>query len=119
MIGTAVGDIGTILRTTNGGLTYVKPTRMGDAPSQFVLEQNYPNPFNSSTIISFSMPLGSFVSLKVFDLLGREVGIIVSGEMPAGNYSRQWNSTNISSGIYFYRLQTDTYSETKKLVLLK
>jgi photosystem II stability/assembly factor-like uncharacterized protein len=88
-------------------------------PTDYVLSQNYPNPFNPSTTISFTLPLRSFVSLKVFDLLGRGVAIIVSEEMLAGNYSRQWNATNMPSGVYFYRLQAGSFTETKKLVLLR
>jgi len=88
-------------------------------PSRFVLEQNYPNPFNPTTTISFSLPSKSFVSLKVFDLIGRDVATIVSEEISAGSYSRQWNATNMPSGVYFYRLQTGSFNETKKLVLLR
>ena len=88
-------------------------------PMFFGLSQNYPNPFNPATTISFSLPTGSFVSLKVFDLIGREVAIIVSQELFAGTYTRQWNATNMSSGIYFYRLQAGSFTETKKLILLK
>jgi hypothetical protein len=85
----------------------------------FSLIQNYPNPFNLSTIFSFNLPSHSFVSLKVFDLLGREVATIVSEEMLAGSYSKQWNVKGISSGVYFYRLQEGSLIETKKLLLLK
>ena len=85
----------------------------------FHLDQNYPNPFNPSTTISFTLPSRSFVSLKVFDLIGREVATIVSEEMQAGNHSRQWNAANMPSGIYFYRLQAGLFAETKKLILLK
>jgi photosystem II stability/assembly factor-like uncharacterized protein len=88
-------------------------------PSRFVLEQNYPNPFNPSSTISFSLPSKSFVSLKVFDIVGREVATIVSEELSAGNHTRQWNAANMSSGIYFYRLQAGSFTETKKLVLLR
>jgi hypothetical protein len=96
-------------------------------PTEFSLGQNYPNPFNPSTTISFDLPKQSFVSMKVFDLLGREVAVIVSEELPAGNYKRQWNAQNLSSGIYFYRLQArqtssgqaGTFTQTKKLLLLK
>src|SRR4030042_1940243 len=70
----------------------------------FSLSQNYPNPFNPATTINFTLALPSFVSLKVFDLLGKEVAIIVSEEMKAGAYSRQWNAEHLSSGIYFYCL---------------
>jgi hypothetical protein len=90
-----------------------------DLPTHFSLDQNYPNPFNPATTISFTLPSKSFVSLKVFDILGREVATIISEEMSAGSYSRQWNAANMSSGIYFYRLQAGTFIETKKLVLLR
>jgi hypothetical protein len=90
-----------------------------NAATEYSLSQNYPNPFNPSTTISFRLPSKSFVSLKIFDLIGREVATIVSEEMSAGSYSQQWNAFNISSGIYFYRLQAGTYLETKKLILLK
>ncbi len=95
------------------------PASKSDAPQTFSLAQNYPNPFNPSTTISFSLPSQSFVSLKVFDIIGREVATIVSEEMPAGTYTRQWNAAKMSSGIYFYRLQAGSYTQTKKLVLLK
>ena len=88
-------------------------------PTKFSLKQNYPNPFNPTTTISFSLPSKSFASLKVFDLIGREVATIVSEEMSAGNYTKQWNAAALTSGIYFYRLQSGTFTETKKLVLLK
>jgi hypothetical protein len=85
----------------------------------FSLEQNYPNPFNPSTTFSFNLPTKSFVSLKVFDLIGREAATIFSGELSAGSYTKKWNAANMSSGIYFYRLQAGSFIETKKLVLLK
>jgi hypothetical protein len=87
--------------------------------NNFILHQNYPNPFNPSTIISFSLPSKSFVSLKVFDLIGREVATILSQEMQAGSHSQQWNTTNMTSGVYFYRLQAGSFIETKKLIMLK
>ncbi|MDZ7406155.1 MAG: T9SS type A sorting domain-containing protein, partial [candidate division KSB1 bacterium] len=86
---------------------------------QFHLEQNYPNPFNPTTTISFSLPLGSFVSLKVFDALGREVSTLVSEELAAGTYVRQWEAAGLPSGVYFYRLQAGSFTETKKLILLR
>jgi photosystem II stability/assembly factor-like uncharacterized protein len=84
-----------------------------------ILEQNYPNPFNPSTTISFSLPSRSLVSLKVFDDLGREMSSLFSEVLPAGTYSRKWNATGFPSGIYFYRLQTASFTETKKLLLLR
>jgi endoglucanase len=88
-------------------------------PATFSLMQNYPNPFNPSTTISFSLPSKSIVSLKVFDLIGKEITTIVSQELSPGTYSWQWKAANISSGIYFYQVQAGTYTETKKLVLLR
>jgi hypothetical protein len=96
------------------------PHRANDLlPQVLHLEQNYPNPFNPSTTISFSLPSKSFVSLKVFDLIGREVATIISADMQAGSYSRQWNASDLPSGAYFYRLQAGLFAETKKLILLK
>jgi hypothetical protein len=83
------------------------------------LDQNYPNPFNPSTRISFSLPSRSFVTLKIFDVMGREVATLASEEMPAGISSRQWNASGMPSGVYFYRLQAGNYTETKKLSLVK
>jgi hypothetical protein len=94
-------------------------TRDKADPKSFVLSQNYPNPFNPATVFSFDLPSRSHVSLKVFDLLGKEVSNIVSGELGAGHYSRQWNAAGMPSGAYFYRLQAGSINETKKLILLK
>ena len=93
--------------------------RTGLAPETSVLFQNYPNPFNPSTTISFHLSSRSFVSLKVFDALGREVSNLVTGELPAGDYARQWNAGGAASGMYFYRLQTGTSAQTKKLMVIK
>ena len=91
----------------------------GQIPKQFSLSQNYPNPFNPSTNISFTLPVKSFAKLKVFDLIGKEVTTIVSEELPVGEHTYQWNAVDISSGVYFYRLETGSFVETKKLILLK
>jgi hypothetical protein len=89
------------------------------AVSGFILDQNYPNPFNPTTTISLSLPSRSFVSLKVFDVMGRDVATVVSEELPAGNYKRQWNASGFPSGVYFFRLQAGAYTETKRIVLLR
>jgi photosystem II stability/assembly factor-like uncharacterized protein len=88
-------------------------------PKDFSLSQNYPNPFNPSTVISYSLPANGPVTLKVYDVLGREVAVLVSGQMSAGGHSVQWNAENYPSGVYFYRLQAGSFVETKKLVFLK
>jgi DNA-binding beta-propeller fold protein YncE len=85
----------------------------------FALQQNFPNPFSSSTDISFTLPSKTFVSLKVFDPLGKEVTILVNEELPQGTHLYRWNAGGIPGGVYFYRLQTDKYDETKKLILLR
>ncbi|MFZ5946778.1 MAG: FG-GAP-like repeat-containing protein [Stygiobacter sp.] len=90
-----------------------------EAPKEFSLEQNYPNPFNPSTRISFNLPTDVFVSLKVFDVLGREVSTLIAEELPAGTHSREWNGSALPSGIYFYRLWAGSYIETRKLVILR
>ena len=88
-------------------------------PQEYTLSQNYPNPFNPETNISFRIPSQSYVTLKVFDPLGREIATLVSEELPKGDYTRQWNGMNVSSGIYFYRLQAGSFIETKKVILLR
>ncbi|MGE5805628.1 MAG: glycoside hydrolase family 3 N-terminal domain-containing protein [Ignavibacteria bacterium] len=86
---------------------------------EFRLLQNYPNPFNPATAIIFNIPLRSFVRLKIFDLLGKEIETIVSEELEAGEYKLQWSAEGLASGIYFYQLQAVPFVETKKLILLK
>jgi hypothetical protein len=88
-------------------------------PTEFALYQNYPNPFNPATTISFSLPRKSFVSLKVFDALGREVAVLLADELSAGTYARQWNAAGLASGVYFYKLQAGSYVETKKMLMIK
>ena len=88
-------------------------------PIDFRLLQNYPNPFNPATTINFSIPVSARVTLKIFDVLGREVKTLVDKEMNPGNYSVHWNAGNFASGIYLYRLKADNYMQTRKLVLLK
>ena len=88
-------------------------------PFQFVLQQNYPNPFNPSTSISFTLPSKCFVKLTIYDMIGRKVAMLLNREMPAGSHIQQWKADKISSGIYFYRLQAGSFTETKKLVLLR
>jgi hypothetical protein len=87
--------------------------------SDFKLEQNYPNPFNPSTVISYRLPVNSNVVLKVFDILGNEVATLVNEEKPAGTYEVEFNASNLSSGVYFYRFTAGSFLITKKMSLLK
>jgi hypothetical protein len=93
--------------------------RTDNTPKAFALDQNYPNPFNPTTKISFSLPANEFVSLKIFDVLGREVETLVSGEQTAGSYSVEFDASRFTSGMYFYRLTAGKFSETKKMLLVK
>jgi hypothetical protein len=87
--------------------------------SSFKLEQNYPNPFNPSTQITYHIPVESHVKLKVFNVLGNEVATLVDEEKPAGEYTIKFNASDLSSGVYIYRLQTDYSTITKKMTFLK
>jgi len=88
-------------------------------PEKFSLFQNYPNPFNPSTKINYQIPELSLVTLKVYDVLGNEVAILINEEKPTGIYELTWYAENLPSGIYFYRIQANNFIETKKMVLLK
>ena len=89
-------------------------------PQTFQLSQNYPNPFNPSTVIRYQVSGMSRVTLKVYDILGREVTTLVNEEKPAGTYEVIFNASNLSSGVYFYRLETSNgFSRTKKMILLR
>jgi hypothetical protein len=114
----AVTNNNTIWRRSISEITEIKKDK-SVTPADFALRQNYPNPFNPTTSISFSISKSSFVKLKIFDALGREIATLVNEELPAGTYSRQWNASGFSSGVYFYRLQAGDYTATKKLSLLK
>ncbi|MFQ3598265.1 MAG: T9SS type A sorting domain-containing protein [Chloroherpetonaceae bacterium] len=88
-------------------------------PKQFVLEQNYPNPFNPTTSVAYQLPTAGNVSLKVFDMLGKEVATLVNGRQEAGAYTINFNANQLSSGVYFYRLQAGNFVQTRKMMLVK
>ena len=88
-------------------------------PKEFSLNQNYPNPFNPSTCIQYQVSSISQVTLKVYDLLGNEVAVLVNEEQPAGTYEVEFSAEGLTSGIYFYQLQAGSLSETKKMILMK
>jgi len=95
-----------------------------EVPADFVLHQNYPNPFNPTTTLSFVIGHSSFVTLKVYDILGNEVSTLVNEYKPAGSYEVDFNShsdkgQNLSSGVYFYTLRAGSFVETKKMILLR
>ncbi|MEO6695634.1 MAG: zinc-dependent metalloprotease [Ignavibacteria bacterium] len=88
-------------------------------PEKFALANNYPNPFNPTTNIKFDVPLSTFVELKIFDLSGREVSTLVNEKLQPGTYEYSFEANNLSSGTYFYRLNTSEFTETKRMILLK
>lgn len=103
-----------------GGNNYVSVNDETNSVIQpYKLYQNYPNPFNPSTRISFQLPANEFVTVKVFDVLGKEVETLVNEQQNAGNYSVQFNASNLPSGVYFYKIEAGMFHSTKKLLLFK
>ena len=88
-------------------------------PKDFALYQNYPNPFNPSTTIKFALPVKTNLSLSVYNTLGEKVAEIFNGELEEGYHEMMFNASGLSSGIYFYKIESENYSATKKLMLLK
>jgi hypothetical protein len=88
-------------------------------PKEFLLSQNYPNPFNPSTKISWQSPVGSWQTIKVFDVLGNEIVTHVDEYKPAGSYEVSFDAANLPSGVYFYQLKVENFVSTKKMLLLK
>ncbi|RPI17459.1 MAG: T9SS C-terminal target domain-containing protein [Ignavibacteriae bacterium] len=113
----AVGDNGIMLKTDNGGIGIQKIST--EIPNKFSLSQNYPNPFNPKTIINFQLPMSNYVKLYIYDALGREIGTLVNEQLKAGTYQVDWQADSYASGVYYYKLITDGFSETKKMILIK
>lgn len=90
-----------------------------EPPTKFQLKENFPNPFNPTTRINYSIPEQSFVTIRVFDVLGREVEMLVNKEQPQGNYEVEFDASALTSGIYFYRIKAGDFVDTKKMVLMK
>ncbi len=104
-----------------GGSNYI--SAIDETSSEMIhsyhLSQNYPNPFNPSTLISYQLPASTLVVLKVFDVIGREIETLVNEHQNAGNHSVKFDASNLPSGVYFYRIETGKYRDTRKLLLLK
>ncbi|HWA06995.1 MAG TPA: T9SS type A sorting domain-containing protein, partial [Ignavibacteria bacterium] len=90
-----------------------------EIPKEYTLKQNFPNPFNPVTFIEYSIVEGGYAELTVYDILGREVETIIKAEQKPGTYKVQFNAARLSSGIYFYTLRADGFTETKKMVVTK
>ena len=115
-LGSPSGAIGGILK-------YAPATGIGNingpVPSEYKLEQNFPNPFNPSTVIKFAMPRSGYVTLKVYNMLGKEVGTLVNGNMTAGLQEVVFDASSLPSGLYFYQINTNGFTDTKKMLLVK
>ncbi len=109
------------------GDTYISLTNVhlpvnkieSETPTKYELYQNSPNPFNPVTIIHFDLSKPGEVLLKIFDINGREIAILVNEKLFAGKYEVSWNGSNYTSGVYFYKLETENFINTKRMILLK
>ena len=126
--GAVVGDYGTIIRTIRDDvLSSAGDNGLIGVPKKFSLDQNYPNPFNPTTAISYQLIANSFVTLRVFDILGREITTLVDEVQQVGTHIVRWDASHFPSGVYLYRLQSSSvgnkatvrFVETKKMVLVK
>jgi hypothetical protein len=88
-------------------------------PKTFALEQNYPNPFNPNTNIKFQLPKSEFVTVTIFDMLGRKVATLLNEQKEAGYYDMKFDGTNYASGMYFYKIEAGNFTDTKKMILIK
>ena len=110
--------VSTASNIVSSNVLYYK-RRTGLIPEQFSLSQNYPNPFNPNTSISYSIPENSFVTLKIYDVLGHEVEVLINEQKEPGNYQIDFNASELSSGIYYYTLTAGNFTSTKKMSLIK
>jgi len=113
------GKIYKIADTTVTSAEPVSNNTAGKVPSEYMLYQNYPNPFNPVTGLEFSIPAPGFVSLKVYDIKGRQVSVLVNEDLSPGKYKMNFDGNNLPSGIYFYELSAGEFKETKRMVMLK
>ena len=103
----------------DGRYRYSDEIEINIVPDYFFLSQNYPNPFNPTTTIKFSIPENNNVSIKIYDILGNEVAVLVDDNKSAGNYEVKFTADNLSSGVYFYKLQAGSFNQVKKMLLIK
>jgi hypothetical protein len=114
------GDIDIFITKLDSLRVTALPAPLSAEPGIFYLAQNYPNPFNPSTMISYQLPITNFVELSIYNSLGQKITTLVNTKQPAGTYVVEWNASGFASGVYYYRLSTDTgFTQSKKLLLLK
>ncbi len=97
----------------------LRVVRISPLPEQFILHQNYPNPFNPSTVIKYSLPASSFVTLRIYNLEGKEIATLVKEAQQPGEYQITWNADQVPSGMYFYRVDIGTTRMTKKMLIVR
>jgi hypothetical protein len=119
-----VGDNGTILKYTgpdgeSGTPVSIDPDDSSELVSELELDQNYPNPFNPTTRIRYSLPEQSSVRLDVFNMLGQRVAVLVNEHKSTGSHTVSFDASGLSSGMYFYRLQTDSQTLARQMMLIK
>jgi photosystem II stability/assembly factor-like uncharacterized protein len=116
--GYVVGDSGIVFKTTTGGVIGIEPVST-EIPKEYSLYQNFPNPFNPTTSIRFAIPQVAYVRLTVFDMLGKEVEVLVNENLSPATYELKWDAGKHSSGVYFYRLSTQDFQQVKKMSVIK
>jgi hypothetical protein len=116
--GTTWGRINPTGQDTCALLTGIN-SQSQNIPISFKLYDNYPNPFNPGTTIKYDVPKSSYMRLTIFDILGREVQVLVNEKKEPGSYEIKWNASNFASGTYFYKMETNAYTDIKKMILLK
>lgn len=117
--GWMVGQYNTVYKTTNGGGITSVSNNGNSLPDKYALYQNYPNPFNPETNIKFQTSESGDVRLTIFDILGKKVSTLVNEHLSPGTYEVTWTASSFPNGIYYYRLETNDYSSTKKMILIK
>jgi hypothetical protein len=122
----AAGGLRTTLTTDGEIVLATAPERLAvrvaggaTTPAEYALEQNYPNPFNPVTTLRYQLPQETRVTLKVYDLLGREVAVLVDEVQKPGYRSAEWNAGGVASGVYFYRLDAGSFSQVRRMMVLK
>lgn len=108
-----------VYNSFKGGNISIGINQISQIANSFMLYQNYPNPFNPVTAIKFQIPENTFTSLKIYDVVGKEISTIVNEYLSRGEYEYLWNANSFPSGIYFYRLETESYTQTRKMILVK
>src|SRR5689334_14947934 len=107
-----------VYRRPLGELTGIQPT-LNEVPNQISLSQNYPNPFNPETNIEFQIPAAGNILLTIYDMLGREIAVLINEKLDPGSYKVGWNASQYASGVYYYELRTMDFSSVKKMIIIR